>query len=357
MTDASSSESQKKADSGLEEGGSSSPKKWWHYITPGRALAGALAFVAALGGAGYGPFTDPGPLTKGRNIVIPRGGTEQVTRLLQKEGLLAEGWSSTWFFRLSALITAHQGGIHAAELYFPARASVAHILQILRHGHPVSHSLTIAEGLTAVRIRAELQNAPALKGDVPAVEEGSVYPQTVFYLWGMERQALLHKLQTLMATSLERVWAQRDQNALQGIIKTPQQLLILASLIERETSIVEERPRIARVFLNRLKNNMRLQTDPTVIYALSGGQGVLDHPLTHDDLETDSPYNTYEHTGLPPGAICSPGLASLEAAAHPTAGDELYFVATGRGGHAFSKTLSGQAEHVRSYRRQQIQSP
>lgn len=320
-------------------------------VTKGRLFA---LFFVATGGllfAGYGHYTDPGPLQAERAIVIPRGGTDRVIAALQDNGVLARGMVSSLFFKAALFVTRSQDSIHAAELKFPERVSLAHSLEILRHGHPVTHSLTIAEGLTAARIRTLLMQAVALQGDVPSITEGQVAPQTFFYVWGMERRTLLQHMEGLMQTILQDVWSKRDQAALQDVITTPEQLLILASLIERETSLPEERPQIARVFLNRLRQGMRLQTDPTVIYALSHGEGNLPRPLTHEDLQVDSPYNSYQHAGLPPGPICSPGKEALEAAAHPAEGDALYFVATGHGGHNFAHTLSEQTNNVRNYRR------
>lgn len=336
---------------GPEEESGSRARKRFRLLTKGRVFALLLAAAGGTVFAGYGHYTDPGPLQTERVVVIPKGGTGRVIEALQENGILARGGVSSLFFKVAMYATRSQGAIHAAELKFPERVSMAHSLEILRHGHPVTHSLTVAEGLTAKRIRTLLMQAPALQGDLPTIGEGQVAPQTFFYVWGMEREALLHHMTELMGKTLQAIWDQRDQAALQGVITTPEQLLILASLVERETSLAEERPQIARVFLNRLKQGMKLQTDPTVIYGLSDGDGVLPRPLTHEDLQTESPYNSYLHPGLPPGPICSPGRESLEAAAHPASGNALYFVATGHGGHNFAHTLAEQTDNVRAYRR------
>lgn len=320
-------------------------------LSGGRVFALSVVAVGGLFFAGYGHYTDPGPLQTERVVIIPHGATGHVISTLQKAGVLAPGSISALFFRTALLLTGTEGGIHAAELKFPAQVSMAHSLEILRHARPVSHSLTVAEGLTAAQIKTLLMQASALQGEPGEMKEGYIAPETYFYTWGMERQKLLQRMEELMLATLEDVWSQRDQEALQGVIDTPEQLLILASLIERETSVAEERPEVARVFINRLRQGMRLQTDPTVIYALSSGEGVLEGGLTHEDMKVDSPYNTYLQTGLPPGPICSPGVASLEAAAHPAEGDSLYFVATGHGGHAFAHTLSEQTAHVKAYKK------
>lgn len=331
-------------------------RKRLRLVTKGRVFSLVLVAAGGLLFAGYGHYTDPGPLQAERAVVIPHGGVDRVVTVLQDNGVLARGSVSALFFKAALFVTRSQGSIHAAELKFPERVSLAHSLEILRHGHPVAHSLTIAEGLTASRIKTLVMQAPALQGDVSPIEEGQVAPQTFFYVWGMERQQLLKHMTDLMTNIVQDVWSKRDQAALQDVITTPEQLLILASLVERETSLPEERPQIARVFLNRLRQGMRLQTDPTVIYALSNGEGVLPRALTHEDLQFDSPYNSYQHTGLPPGPICSPGRDALEAAAHPAEGDALYFVATGHGGHNFARTLSEQTNNVRVYRRIKAQS-
>ncbi|MBS1069294.1 endolytic transglycosylase MltG [Gluconobacter cerinus] len=318
----------------------------------GRKLAifmAPLLFVAAAV-AGYGHYTDPGPLPETKAFVIPRGNNATVTKALQDDGILSPTWSSGAFFRLSAFLTHRDGQIHAAELQFPARASVAHVLEILRHGKPVSHQLTVPEGLTALKIADILRKAPFLTGDVPQIVEGSVLPQTIAYVRGTARQSMVDRLKRMMDVQVQSIWDKRDVEALDGLIQNPQDLVTLASLIERETAVPTERPMVARVFLNRLKLGMRLQTDPSVIYGLSEGLGTLDRPLTHDDLQVSGPYNTYLEAGLPPGPICSPGKTSLEAAAHPAEGKALYFVATGEGGHSFSETLQEQDRNIRAYR-------
>lgn len=326
-------------------------KRWRDYITKSRVFFSVVALCAACGIAGYGHYRDPGPLSETRPIVIPQGGMTHVVQTLQDHHVIASGWSSVLFFRACALISAREGGIHAAEFQFPARVSIAHVLAILRHGRPVTHSLTVPEGVTAYRIREILEKAPALQGDIPDLAEGSVSPQTFFYRWGEKRSVLLQRMQELMTRHINQVWEGRDISSLQGLIDTPEKMLILASLVERETALSEERSHVARVFLNRLRKGMRLQTDPTVIYALSEGKGTLGRALSRADLEDDSPYNTYRNAGLPPGPICSPSVQSMNAVAHPSAGDDLYFVANGQGGHMFSHSLSEHVRHVHDYRK------
>ncbi|WP_370664301.1 endolytic transglycosylase MltG [Neokomagataea thailandica] len=312
-------------------------------------LALPFAFIASAV-AGYGHYTDPGPSPEPHVVVVPHGGIGQVSVALQDAGVLSPTWSSRVFFRVAALVTRSDGSVHAAEFSFPARVSVAHILQILRHGHPVEHMLTIPEGLTVKRMEVLLQQAGFLQGETPPLSEGQLFPETLALPFGTPRAVVVARLSHLMDERLQHVWVGRDAASLDGVIRSPQELRILASLIERETAEPAERPMVARVFLNRLQLGMRLQTDPSVIYGVSDGMGVLNHPLEHDDLLMDGPYNTYMHAGLPPGPICSPSLSSLEAAAHPAVSNALYFVANGHGGHRFADTLDEHNRNVQHLR-------
>jgi UPF0755 protein len=274
-------------------------------------------------------------------VVVPHGGPELVAETLKAAGVIAHAWQ----FRLAVLATRRAGVLHAAEFAFPAHASLATVLAVLRHGKPVEHFLTIPEGLTAAEIVLLLQRTPALTGLAPMPEEGALLPQTYAFTLGTTRAAVEERAAAAMTQTLRQVW----QGRAAGLpLTSARQLLILASIVERETALPAERPLVAAVFLNRLRLGMRLQSDPTVAYAVSHGSGTLAHPLTRADLEIPSPYNTYREDGLPPGPIDSPGLASLEAVAHPAASEDLYFVADGTGGHAFARTL---AEHNRNVAR------
>ena len=178
--------------------------------------------------------------------------------------------------------------------------------------------------------------------------EGGVLPQTYDYEWGRTRRGAMRRMEAAMTTALERAWVARAP----GLgLRSPHEMLVLASMVERETGVASERPLVARVFLNRLAAGMRLQSDPTVAYAANGGNGPLDRPLTRSDLAFDNPYNTYVVAGLPPAPICSPGIAALMAVAHPALSDALYFVANGSGGHAFAATLEEHVRNVERYRR------
>ncbi len=288
-------------------------------------------------------YDGPGPLAAARAVVVPHGGPQEVGQALRAAGVIGHLWQ----FRLAVLATEGDGVLRAAELAFPAHASLATVLAVLRHGKPVEHFVTIAEGLTAVEIQALLARTPGLVGPSPLPEEGAVLPQTYAFTLGTTRAAVEARAEAAMRRTLAEVWQTRAP----GLpLASPRQLLTLASIVERETALASERPLVAAVFLNRLDLGMRLQSDPTVIYAVSHGSGVLDHPLTRADLERPSPYNTYRIDGLPPGPIASPGLASLEAVAHPATSRDLYFVADGSGGHAFARTLAQHNRNVAHWR-------
>jgi len=308
----------------------------------------ALALLlngAALGGvvAARRLFTVPGPLPAARDVVVPRGGAARVAETLHDANVIA----SPLAFRLAMLATVRDGPLHAAELAFPQHASLREVLIILRTARPVEHRLTIPEGLTAWQITTLLDHADALDGTVTLSSEGAVLPDTYAYEYGTTRTALLARAEVAESKALAAAWADRAPDL---PLASPRAALILASIVERETAKPVERAHIAAVFLNRLRLGMRLQADSTVVYAASGGRGVLDHPLTRSELGQDNPANTYKNAGLPPEPICAPGLSSLRAVLHPAESDDLYFVADGTGGHVFAATLTQHEANVKRWR-------
>ncbi|MCT6879746.1 MAG: endolytic transglycosylase MltG [Commensalibacter sp.] len=294
-------------------------------------------------------YRRPGPLLVAKNIVIPKGNNKIVLERLQTEAVLSKGQFTTWLFQAAVYFTRSQGALHAAELTFPQHVSMQQALSILRHAPPVQHEITIPEGLTAFQIEKIINKAPFMQGQINLNEEARILPQTYKYEWGTSRQQILTRMENAMQKKLQVIWQNRENNA---EIKSPRDLMTLASIIEKETALANERPKIARVFINRLQLNMKLQSDPTVIFALTQGKTALDRPLQHADLNIASPYNTYWVKGLPAGPICSPGEASLNAAAHPYNGDMLYFVANSTGGHNFAKTLDEHNRNVAIYRQE-----
>lgn len=292
----------------------------------------------------YGNFlyTQPGPLKESKNIVIKKGNISSVLTQLQKEHLLTQNTSSAFIFRFVVFISKKKGALRAAEFTFPEHISMRQIIGILRYAKPVQHELTVPEGLTSYQIASLINQAPFLEGKITPPEEGTVLPQTYSYSWGTSRLQLLKKMQKAMEKTVEQIWQNRNDT---GVLTSSKDMVILASIVEKETAIKIERPMVARVFINRLKQGMKLQSDATIIYALTKGKGHLDRALNRQDWKLINPYNTYWSDFLPPTPICSPGIAALKAVAHPVEGNLLYFVANGTGGHSFSSSL---VEHNRN---------
>ena len=315
-----------------------------------RWLAGALSCVLLLAVAGVwlvGEFHRQGPLAEDKTVVVAHGlGVAGVARLLADAGVIR----SAPLFEIEAELARLEGGreVRAGEYLFAKGASIADIGDQMRHGRSVVHRFVVIEGATVAQAMAALRAEPTLTGDIPeAPAEGSLLPDTYHFSLGDSREGLLQRMRTAMTATLAELWPGRAK----GLpLASPAAAVVLASIVERETAQPAERARIAGVFINRLAGNMRLQSDPTVIYALTGGKGALGRPLTQADWHVASPYNTYQVDGLPPKPIGNPGRASLAAVLNPERHEYLYFVADGGGGHAFAKTLPEHNHNVARWR-------
>lgn len=287
---------------------------------------------------------EPGPLSEVRNIVIPKGAsTAQTAVILADAGVI----NSYWLFRLATKWQNLDKVLKAGEYQFMPWQSMQEVLEKIASGEVFFRRITLAEGLTSGQMLYQIASASDLSGEISIeVKEGELLPETYSYELGASRDSVVIQARQAMKKAIADAWAQRDENL---PIKTPEQMLVLASIIEKETAVADERPLVASVFVNRLRKGMRLQTDPTVIYALTEGLFELGRSLKKADLKIDSPYNTYKYYGLPPGPICNPGRAALNAAVNPAETGFLYFVADGKGGHNFAASLNEHNRNVQKW--------
>lgn len=310
----------------------------------GRALLRAFWGLLTLAVAGavfcgwlYAQFTGPGPLAVSTAIVIPSGtGLEGIASALKRAGAIRRDF----VFVIGARASRQARSLKAGEYLIPATASPRQVMEILASGKTVVRRLTIPEGLTVAEVMSRLDLTEGLTGDGGDPEEGSLLPETYHFSYGDSRQGLVTRMQSSMAEAVDRLW---DMRAPDLPFETREEAVILASIVERETGVPQERGLVAGVFVNRLRRGIRLQSDPTVAYGIAPDG--LDRPLTRADLKEPTPYNTYVINGLPPAPIANPGIEAIRAVMNPVQTDYLYFVADGTGGHAFARTL---AEHNRN---------
>jgi UPF0755 protein len=314
-------------------------------VVIGNAVISLFVLLAIVAGIvlfiGKQRFEAPGPLPQDRIVAIPRGsGIRDIADVLTQQGVIEQ----PWLFVGGVLVLKAREDLKAGEYQFKAHASLRDVVATMIEGRVVEHQVSIPEGLTSEQIAARLQEDDVLTGDLKDVpREGSLLPDTYDFTRGVTREQMIQRMQLAQQRVVQEIWDRRSPDL---PLKTPDQLVILASLIEKETGKPDERTRVAAVFVNRLKQKMRLQSDPTIIYGLVGGKGTLGRPIMKSEIEQPTPYNTYLIDGLPPGPIANPGRASLEAAANPARTRELYFVADGTGGHAFAETYDQHQKNV-----------
>lgn len=303
-----------------------------------------VAILVAVGAIVYG-INCPNKLTESTSIVLQKGeSVRSLAQNLKTAGVI----NSSLLFRIVVRVLKVDKRLKAGEYMFVPHVNMLQVAGQLLRGEVFYRRVTIPEGLTSAQVRAILENEQYLSGDISVdMPEGSILPETYTFSREDSRNSIVLKAQNDLKILVDKIWSENKNSS----IKNKEELLVLASIVEKETGVPEERADVAAVFTNRLKRGMMLQTDPTVIYALTKGKTELGRALLKKDLDYDDPYNTYRYYGLPPTPICNPGKEAIMAAANPSDTDYLYFVASGNGGHRFAKTLSDHNDNVALYRK------
>ena len=319
---------------------------------PLAALSGFLTFL--LVGFFVAGFTlvslqrkvrEAGPLTADKVLYIAPGtDVPDIISKLESEGVI----SNPLLMNTALLVEGARSKLRAGEYLFKQGASLQDVMDTLVSGKQILHPITIPEGLTSEQIVQRLRDSDILTGDIREVpKEGTLLPDTYKVARSDSRNNILKKMQDDQRKFVEQVWARRSPDL---PVKTPYELVTLASIVERETGKADERPHVASVFINRLNKRMRLQSDPTIVYGLVQGRGTLGRGILRSEVDKWTPYNTYQIDGLPPGPIANPGRAALEAVANPSRTPDLYFVADGTGGHVFASSLDEHQRNVARWR-------
>jgi UPF0755 protein len=307
--------------------------------------------IAAAGTVYYAmsAYEDNGPLTANTNFIVRNGaGIQEIASSLERNNIVSDG---RVFRFMSEAYLEDNDTLKAGEYEIKAGSSMQEIMQLLKSGKSILYSVSLPEGLTVKQMFARLGGDPVLEGDLPVQvpAEGTLRPDTYKFSRGTKRGEIVAQMSAAQKSLVDQIWDKRDPDL---PIASREEFVTLASIVEKETGIADERSRVASVFINRLEKGMRLQSDPTIIYGIFGGDGKpADRPILKSDLEKDTPYNTYMIKGLPPTPIANPGRAALEAVANPSRTSDLYFVADGTGGHVFAATLDEHNSNVRRWRK------
>lgn len=327
---------------------------WLGVLVVGAAAIAAVFFVSVI--------QRPGPTAEPHTFVVEQGASgAEIGQALEREGVIADAL----LFRLANRLFSGGQALQAGEYRIPARASVRDIVEMMAGGDALQHAITFHEGITIDAAMKIIAESDVLTGEMPETPpEGSILPETYHVQRGMTRAALLQQMREARDRAVEEVWANRAADL---PLNSPEELVILASIVERETGIAAERPMVAAVFVNRLRRPMRLESDPTIIYGvcrrfpdrcvdgrLVNAQGQR-RPIRASEIALDTGYNTYRIDRLPPTPIANPGRAALEATANPANSDVLFFVADGTGGHVFARTLSEHQANVARWRQIEAQ--
>ena len=291
-------------------------------------------------------FNSKGPLQQTKTVLISPGASlDSIAARLERQNVI----SQKLVFWAGVRLNKAEAKLRAGEYLFEPGVSMREVMNALVSGKSILHAVTIPEGMTSELAVARLLSDEVLTGSIAEVPpEGSLLPETYKFTRGMTRQQIIEEMKRAQSRALQEIWERR----VPGLpIGTPEEMVTLASIVEKETGKADERPRVAAVFINRLRQDMRLQSDPTIIYGLFGGKGKpSDRPIYKSDIDRVTPYNTYQIDGLPPGPIANPGRAALEAVANPSRTNDLFFVADGTGGHVFAETLEDHNRNVARWR-------
>ncbi|MBR0870917.1 endolytic transglycosylase MltG [Bradyrhizobium tropiciagri] len=320
------------------------------FVIVGNAIFTLLIILMIGAGAAYyyGKQTleAPGPLQEDKIVNIPaRAGKRDIADVLSREGVINV---NPWVFIGSVFALKASSDLKPGEYSFQKSASLRDVIATIVEGKVVQHAVTIPEGLTSEQIVTRLSDNDIFSGSVREIpREGTLLPETYKFPRGTPRDQVIQRMQQAQKRVLAEIWERRNADT---PLKSPDQLVTLASIVEKETGRADERSRVAAVFVNRIRQRMKLQSDPTIIYGLVGGKGTLGRPIKRSEITQPSPYNTYVIDGLPPGPIANPGRASLEATANPARTRDLFFVADGTGGHSFTETYDQHAKNVAKLR-------